>query len=213
MSQENLPAKLPERQLLDFAWQRHNVYSKNATRHRARFSLLRNLLLSLSVLVVVLSVTNASINNLNLTAIIDRPNNESLVTDAIVQTIQPLLKHLLIVLPITISALLAFAIKFDRGNNWLLLRGSAEVLKSEIYCYRTRVREYAGHRNEILAHKIKIISERLRGSAVHQASLNPYEEEKVSHHQIGWILQIIKFSIKIVNRLLHKIWNYCFKIE
>lgn len=213
MNQANLPPELPEQRLLDFAWQRHNVYSKNATRHRTRFSFLRNLLLGLSILVVVLSVTTASLNNLDLEALTNGNHSLKSRISSVIQAVQPTLENLLIILPITITALLAFALKFDRGNNWLLLRGSAEVLKSEIYCYRARVREYQGNRHEILARKIKIISERLRGSAVHQAALNPYEQERPSNYQLGWILKAIKLLINVVNSSLIKFWNYFFRIE
>ncbi|MBX2862969.1 MAG: DUF4231 domain-containing protein, partial [Leptolyngbyaceae cyanobacterium MAG.088] len=197
MSQENLSADTPDRNLLNFAWQRHNVYSKNASRYRTRFSFLRNVLLILSVVIVTLSVAHASLSKMQET----------------LQYTSGILRHSLIILPITISALLAFAIKHDRGNNWLLLRGSAEVLKSEIYCYCPYIREYKDNRDEVLAHKIKVISERLKGSAVHQAALNPYEDETPARYKLGWILTIIVLVIRLINKLWKTFWNQLFGIE
>ncbi len=210
MSQENSPIASPDRSLLNFAWQRHTTYSKNASRYRSRFSFLRNLLLVLGVVVVALSVTDASITKLGLT----ESNNQ--IQEAIksaIPILKPVLKNSLIILPITISGLLAFAVKFDRGNNWLLLRGSAEVLKSEIYCYRTRIREYKDNRDDKLAYKIKIVSERLKGSSVHQAALNPYEEEIPSHYKLGFVLKAIKRFLSLIHRLFHILWNQFFGIE
>ena len=194
--------------MLDFAWTRHKIYSTNASRYRSRFSFLRNLLLVLSVVVVTLSVTDASLAKLELT----KTDSLNQIEQAL-SSIKPALKTSLIILPISISALLAFAVKFDQGNNWLLLRGSAEVLKSEIYCYRTCIREYQENRDETLAHKIKLISERLKGSAVHQAALNPYEEEIPSRYKLGWILQIMTLLIRLVSKLFLQLWNKFFVIE
>ncbi|MFG6098317.1 DUF4231 domain-containing protein [Leptothoe sp. ISB3NOV94-8A] len=212
MSQDKSPTEAPDRKLLDFAWNRHKVYSKNASRYRARFAFLRNLLLVLSVVVVALSVIDASLTKLQLTKI-DSINHLQKPFLSGIHILQPTLQHCLIILPITISALLAFAVKFDRGNNWLLLRGSAEVLKSEIYCYRTRIREYKENRNEILAHKTKLVSERLKGSAVHQAALNPDEEEPPSHYKLGWVIKIITLSIRLIGKLFLQLWNQLFGLE
>ncbi|NEP63587.1 MAG: DUF4231 domain-containing protein [Symploca sp. SIO2G7] len=212
MSQDPSPATEPDRSLLTLAWHRQDMYSKNAVRCRSRFFLLRNVLLILGVVIVALSVTDTSLNQLQLTDSKNHNQLQQLLISAL-PILQPLLSNSLVILPITISALLAFAVKFDRGNNWLLLRGSAELLKSEIYFYRTYTREYQNKRNEILAKKIKIISERLKGSTVHQAALNPYEEETPKHYKLGWILKTIKALVTLINTSLQKIWNTLFGIE
>ncbi len=212
MSQDTSSTNILERKLLNFAWHRHKVYSKNASRYRSRFSFLRNLLLVLGVVVVALSVSDASLTRLELSEIGNLSPISQTLRPAIF-VLQPALQSLLIILPIAISALLAFAVKFDRGNNWLLLRGSAEVLKSEIYCYRTRIREYKDNRDEVLAHKIKVISERLKGSAVHQAALSPYEEESSPTYKLGWVLRAITLILRFANKLFYRIWNKLFGIE
>lgn len=206
MSDDTVTSTTADRRLLDFAWHRQKMYSKNAGRCRSRFSFLRNLLLVLSVVIVTLSVADASLTKLELTGSSDE-------IEQFLKILQSVLQNSLIILPITISALLAFAVKFDRGNNWLLLRGSAEILKSEIYGYRTRIREYQENRDDTLANKIQIISERLKGSAVHQAALNPYEEETPSHYKLGWVLQAITFFLSLINKLFHRIWKQLFGIE
>lgn len=140
-------------QLLELAWQRQKAYSENATRSQRRFVFLRTLLAILSVCVVFLSVLGE----------LDLSEWWNWVIDKV-----------LLILPITITALLSFSIKFDRGQNWILLRGHAESLKMEIYYYRTA---YQYDRNTVLAERIRYLSEGIRGSPVHQGALSPYEGE------------------------------------
>ncbi len=93
------------------------------------------------------------------------------------RTVTQSLKLCLIIVPILISILLAGSVKFGKGNSWILLRGSAEALKREIFLYRTRVGSYRENRDALLAYQIKLISERLKGSPVHHTCLSPYETE------------------------------------
>ncbi|MDJ0704044.1 MAG: DUF4231 domain-containing protein [Leptolyngbyaceae cyanobacterium MO_188.B28] len=142
--------------LLASAWQRQQAYSKNASRYQKRFFFLRIFLSILSVAVVILSV-------------LENPKGQS-PWDTVINTA-------LLILPITITALLAYSVRFDRGQNWILLRGSAESLKMEIYYYRTHVNPYHEKRDDRLAKRIKQISGGMKGSSVHQSALAPYEEE------------------------------------
>jgi hypothetical protein len=52
------------------------------------------------------------------------------------------LRFPIIVVPIIISVLLGYYNKFRLGTKWVLLRGSAEAIKREIYCYRSRTGVY-----------------------------------------------------------------------
>lgn len=151
---ERLKATPINSELLKIAWERQKVYSRNASASQTRFYTLRRLISVLNVATIFLSIIHTEVSDFEQTT-----------------------GDLLILLPILISGLLAFAVKYDRGNNWLLLRGNAEALKTEIYYYLTGVGEYSKRRDEVLAHKIKLISERLKGSTVHQGSLRPFEEE------------------------------------
>ena len=139
--------------LLAAAWQRQKTYSENATRYQVRFALIRTTILVLGVLLVIFSILESS-------------DLQSSIIDTV-----------LLALPITITALLAFAVRFDRGQNWVLLRATAETLKQEIYYYRTGMGEYSEQRNAILAKRIEEISKNLKGSPVHQGAFAPFEEE------------------------------------
>ena len=50
------------------------------------------------------------------------------------------LRYPIIVIPIVTAILLAYYNKFRPANKWILLRGSAEAIKREIYRYRCRSR-------------------------------------------------------------------------
>jgi len=144
--------------LLSNAWKRQQTYSKNATAAQRRFINLRICLVGLTVLATILAVLVKQ-------------------SPGISQTTTNPLNLCLIIVPILISILLAGSVKFGKGNSWILLRGSAEALKREIFLYRTRVGSYRVNRDALLAYQIKLISERLKGSPVHHTCLNPYETE------------------------------------
>ncbi|NEO89610.1 MAG: DUF4231 domain-containing protein [Moorea sp. SIO3G5] len=145
------------------AWERQRTYSKNATAAQKRFFLLRIGILVLSVLATLLAVVHSML--------VERLT-ESHHTVKVIH-------YVLLLVPIALSVLLAGAVKFDKGGNWILLRGSAEAIKREIYCYRAQVGEYSDNtlRDAKLARKVKLISQRLKGTTVHHTSFSPYEGE------------------------------------
>ncbi len=91
-----------------------------------------------------------------------------------------LVNYIIILLPITISILLAVASKLDQGSKWTLLRGAAEGIKQEIYRYRAQAEDYNPGResdetrDEILASKIKGITERLMKTEINMTGLLKY---------------------------------------
>lgn len=155
------PAFKPSRTLVS-AWARQRVYSRNARAAQNRFFAFRLSILVLSVLATVLAVTHAELKaHLGET-----------------QEVVLGVKYSLLVVPIMVTALVAGAIRFDRGQNWVLLRGNSEALKREIYYYRTKVFPYNDtDRDAKLADRIKVFSERLKGTEVNRASFNPGERE------------------------------------
>ncbi len=171
-SLSQLQATPTNTRLLKIAWERQRVYSSNASASQKRFYTFRRLISWLSVTAIFLAIIHTEI-----------PRFEEVTGD------------LLILLPILVSGLLAFAVKYDRGNNWLLLRGNAEALKTEIYYYLTGVGHYGRRRDEVLAHRIKLISERLKGSSVHQGSLRPFEEEVRNYGLLGNLAQAIRRTV------------------
>lgn len=196
------PKKPSNDKLLEAAWQRQQTYSQNASRHQQRFVFLRSLLAFLSVWVVVLAIIEDS-------QTLSKWENVGDIIDVA-----------LLVVPILITGLLAFSVRFDRGQNWILLRGSAESLKREIYYYRTRVKPYdTADRRIVLSQRLKQISGGLKGSPVHHGAMDPYEEEISPYEQTqpkqqaGILLRFFQVIIKSFNRLYESTWDLLFNLE
>lgn len=202
-------------ELLKAAWQRQQAYSKNAARHQRRFLFLRSVLAVLGILVVLLAVVEDYELGQNWDMLIDRT---------------------LLILPIAITALIAFSVRFDRGQNWVLLRGSAESLKTEIYYYRTQVKPYnADNRGVVLSERIQQISASLKGSPVHHGALAPYENEVLPFNEnhlsqpaeesstqenvssapprTGVMIRLANAIGKGLSTLIKKLWKFLFEYE
>ncbi len=93
------------------------------------------------------------------------------------------ISRVVLILPISITALVKFSSQFDRGKQWELLRSLSEALKTEIYYYRTCVGDYKENRDAVMAERMQILTLE-KDSPVHQSALSPYEEEISRHNQI-----------------------------
>ena len=177
--------------LLKNVWERQKSYSQNASNAQERFFTLERIISLLAVAVVVLAVAQPIV----LYRLIDTPAlyEKRLPLDLWINLprhwLLGLINLLLIFLPITITALRAYAIKFSRGNSWVLLRGSAEALKMEIFYFRTQVKHYRTNRNTELVNRLQLISKRLEGSAVQQRALYPYENQPKMRVRLGILLR------------------------
>jgi hypothetical protein len=88
-----------------------------------------------------------------------------------------------VAVPIALSLLIALAVRLGFGKRWVLLRGSAEAIKSEIYRFRTRTGIYADaavekeglSRDEVLAVRLNAVEQRLLQTEVSSGPLPPYE--------------------------------------
>lgn len=82
-----------------------------------------------------------------------------------------------IIIPITISIIGAYNSHFRDGNKWILLRGSAEALKREIFRFRTKTGVYSDSqcqqtsRESKLAAKVKELTSSLEQSEVNKNNL------------------------------------------
>ena len=177
--------------LLNTVWERQRAYSKNATNAQNRFFTLERIITLLAVAVVVLAVAQPMVlyRSIPTPADFDQRLPFDLLFNQPRHRLLGIINLLLIFLPITVTALRAFAIKFSRGNSWVLLRGSAEALKMEVFYFRTRVKHYRTNRNAELANRIQLISKRLEGSAVQQQALYPYENQPKMKVRLGILLR------------------------
>jgi len=155
--------------ILEEAWQRFAVYDENAKRLQRGFLRMR---VSIAVLGVVATVVAV------LYAIVSEGTHG--FTDW-----RFYLRVLVLATPLTASVLVAMAARTDRGVAWVMVRGSAEALKREIFRYRTRVGPYgseradAGERGRHLVGKIESITRRLASSNALLGSLKPYGAGKL----------------------------------
>jgi len=78
--------------------------------------------------------------------------------------------------PICASALIALANRRAGGRRWVLLRGAAEAIKTEIYRYRARTGPYgAPDRAAALAHQLDLITGQTLQTDASSGPLTPYD--------------------------------------
>ena len=152
---------------LELAWERFALYDANAMQQQKSFKKLQNVIIGLGVFATALVVTQAQLNIWNLIPAGSILNQS--------------FRYVIILIPITISVLVAAANRFKADSKWVLLRASAEAIKREIFRYRVleRIKE-----NEVtekpscearLAEKLKFISQKLMQTEVNLDALSPYE--------------------------------------
>jgi hypothetical protein len=152
---------------LELAWERFAYFDINAIRQQKNFRKLQMWILVLGVLATFLALTQAALRSIGLAGSLFWLDN--------------VLHYIIVVVPITTSLLIAVANRFSPGNKWVLLRGSTEAIKQEIYRYRARAEIYSKQETirtsaEVkLARKVETISRRLMQTEVNLSALRLYE--------------------------------------
>jgi hypothetical protein len=196
---------LGENELLQQSWARFGRYDAQANKYQRNFLGLEKWILSLAVattlLVILDTIFKGALPNLAVSAG---------VGDWLSRYLLGGLYVVIVFLPILTSSLLAFTTMLNPGNKWVLLRSSAESIKSAIYLYRTRpetvfrqtqpqveqrakdhnerirrVRDHANREAE-LSRRIEAISHQLMQSDVNLAALPVYVDKippKYSTHE------------------------------
>ena len=165
--EELIARLLASDQTLYLAWERFAAYDESANKQKKGFNRTQKWILFLGVLGTLLALTQATLRTLQLV--------ESL------NWLDPFLHWVIVIVPITISILLAASNRFKVGNKWILLRASAEALKGEIYRYRARGEIYSDQetastsREAKLARKVGSISRGLMQTDVNISSVHTYE--------------------------------------
>ena len=154
---------------LKLAWERFSLYDANAMRQQTSFNRLQLWILSLGVLATFLALAYTQFQGL-------------LESHPLENTA---LKLAILIMPITISILVAAANRFKAGNKWVFLRAGAEAVKREIYRYRTRAGIYRDQqtddqeaaeasRKAKLTCNMEAISHQLMQTEVNLSALRPY---------------------------------------
>jgi hypothetical protein len=171
--------------VLEDAWQRFGDYDKNAVIAQRRFIRQRKWIAGLgvasttmAVLYLVIEVTSGQ-EGPPLSRFF--PSLFSGQLSGPVEFIMGMVSFSVVLLPITVTVLIAASIKFNMGGNWVMLRGSAETLKKEIYRYRAQVDIYSPdapeNREAVLARKIKTVGQHVMETQVNQTGLEIYTGE------------------------------------
>jgi hypothetical protein len=149
---------------LQQAWERFALYDANAGRQQTSFARRQLQVLILGGLGTLLALTQKEWQLDPVT----RPGLPAV-----------LLHWVIVLIPITISILIAAGNRFKEGNKWLLLRSCAEGIKREIFRYRARADGYNHEdarrtpRDVRLARKVENISRQLMQTEVNVSALRP----------------------------------------
>jgi SLOG in TRPM, prokaryote/SMODS and SLOG-associating 2TM effector domain 1/Protein of unknown function (DUF4231) len=117
--------------LLELAWRNFTLYDGHANRLQKGFNNLQVSILTIGIVASALAVSQTQFKEIQLTP-----------------TVSIVFHYILIVLPISISVLVAISNRFRSGTKWVLLRAAAEAIKSEIYQYRARSHIYRHKKEE-----------------------------------------------------------------
>lgn len=154
---------------LEQAWKRFAQYDYNAVRQQRKFNKLLIWLVALGLFGTLLAVTRTQLELLDRDGPPWRWVNRDTVLDV--------LHYPVLFAPIAASVLLAAANRIKPGKKWVLLRGSAEAIKREVYSYRARAGAYRAPRvgpAALLARRVEEISQRLMQTEVNVTALRPY---------------------------------------
>ncbi len=111
------------------AWRKQSLVSRAAKREQASFRNEQNVVLMLGVILTLLVVANTALRA------------AGLVTDG--TPAATALYFAILLIPISIGTIVAAAGRMRPGTRWILLRGTSESLKREIYRYRARAGIYS----------------------------------------------------------------------
>lgn len=139
-------------------WQQFANYDYNASRYRARFTRLQNIILAMGVVAAGLPLLQIALMR-----------NDSPTTSG-----ARVLQIAVVAAPIAASFVVALAEQRDLGQKWVAFRGTAEAIKREIYRYRAGVNQYANaaERDQHLVDAVRTIVKQMP-SVVFEGLMEP----------------------------------------
>src|SRR5882762_446430 len=158
----------PNIKLLHDAWQRFATYDATGVRLQKAFKNIQFWILALGLIAVFL-------------AVFEKQGQELVKHQQMLHNALGWLRYPIIVIPIVTAILLAYYNKFRPANKWILLRGSAEAIKREIYRYRSRTGDYSkdrlttNSRDDVFHERLEPVSRRLMQTDVNHGALKPYD--------------------------------------
>lgn len=175
----------PNIKLLHDAWQRFATYDANGGRLQKAFKNIQFWILVLGLIAVFLAVFEKQalelVRRQQVKALTEHSQPaESAKPYQRLENALGWLRYPIIVIPIVTAILLAYYNKFRPANKWILLRGSAEAIKREIYRYRCRTGDYSkdslttNSRDDMFHDRLEPVSRRLMQTDVNHGALTPY---------------------------------------
>jgi len=155
--------QLSNDQTLKRAWELFARYDENARKQHRRYKQEQNSILGLGILSITLVVIQ----------------RQGLST--FLPWITQIFHYAIVFVPILISIVLSLASRFNAGNKWVMLRGNAEAIKSEIFRYRSQADAYNEEetketsRQAKLTHVINTINDQLLDTDVMNIALPHYK--------------------------------------
>lgn len=179
----NLPATPAEKLLLE-AWSCYNEYDTKANRLQKRFRRLQMMILLAGIAAVLLVALQKQIEF----AIADRDvivaKAEAATAESTAAAAEAVELHrqadtlhwIVLGVPLLLSALMAATHTFRPGDKWVLLRGSAEAVKRQIFRFRTRTGDFAGAPGspapeQVLFERVSAINDQLKQTEVNKCAL------------------------------------------
>ena len=162
------------------SWNRYDNLDQAAIRKQGLFRDLQWTILTLGLIATLLAISRSG-NALPVFI-------KQMFPAQYVPTFQNLMHILIVLTPIAISILIAAGSRFREGNKWILLRASAEAIKSEIFRYRMQAGAYSNDqclqtsRESKLAGKMKDISSALAQSEVNRTNLPAVVKNDPTRH-------------------------------
>ena len=151
---------------LKHTWKIFAEYDENAKRQQKDFNKLQKSILVLGVIATALALSQTQFRNFFQ-----------------INTIQyNAISLAILILPISISILIAARNQFKFGNKWILFRAGAEGIKREIFVYRMHALNYSDKprgqlsRDQILSNRIDGITRQLLQTEVNVSAIQPYNE-------------------------------------
>ncbi len=161
-----LARHLEQDEALHMAWQQFALLDQAAKRQQTAFRRQQGRILALGLVATTLALTQTTLRQHG-------------VLDGRAWLARPL-HYAILLVPIVLAALAAAAGRFRPGGRWVLLRGSAESIKREIYRYRARAGVYgSGHTSKVprevkLAEMVGGVLGTLMRTEVNLAALDAY---------------------------------------
>jgi SMODS and SLOG-associating 2TM effector domain 1/Protein of unknown function (DUF4231) len=151
---------------LKSAWRTFAEYDESAKRQQRDFNRLQIWILGLGIIATALALSQTQFRSFFQ-----------------VNTLQDgAISLAILILPITISILVAARNQFKYGNKWVLLRAGAEAIKREIYTYRTYSIIYSDKqrgplsREQVLSKQTDALTRQLMQTEVNLFAIKPYNE-------------------------------------